>query len=84
MFVLIGTDCSKATHGKYKSTYDHTASFLEWKYSQSDIEVNKLSYGFIADFEFYLKTKPKCNHNTTIKYLSNLRKIVNSCIKMDG
>ena len=81
MFSLIGTDCSKATYGKYKTTYDHTVAFLKWKYLAQDIEITKLSYGFITDFEFYLKTQPKCNHNTTIKYLTNLRKIVNICIK---
>lgn len=81
LFELIGTDCSKATHGKYKTTYDHTVAFLKWKYSLGDIDIIKLTYSFISDFEFYLKTKAKCNHNTTIKYLSNLRKIVNVCIK---
>jgi integrase len=81
MFKLIGSDFSKATHGKYKTTYDHTAEFLKFKYLISDIEISKLSYSFISDFEYYLKTKPKCNHNTTIKYLTNLRKIVNIGIK---
>jgi site-specific recombinase XerD len=46
-----------------------------------DIEVQKLTYNFITEFEFYLKSKQKCNHNTTIKYLSNLKKIVSVCIK---
>jgi hypothetical protein len=32
IFELIGSDCSKATHGKYKTTYDHTKAFLKWKY----------------------------------------------------
>jgi site-specific recombinase XerD len=81
MFELIGSDCSKATHGKYKTTYDHTKAFLEWKYQLKDIEVQKLTYNFMTEFEFYLKSKQKCNHNTTIKYLSNLKKIVGVCIK---
>lgn len=81
LFSLIGTDCSKATYGKYRTTYDHTSSFLQWKYQVQDIEISKLSYNFITDFEFYLKAEQKCNHNTTMKYLTNLRKIVNICIK---
>lgn len=81
MFSLIGSDCSNATHGKYKTTFDHTAAILKWKFGVNDINIAKLSYVFITDIAFYLKTKPKCNHNTTIKYLSNLRKIVNTCIK---
>jgi ABC-2 type transport system permease protein len=31
--------------------------------------------------EFWLKSVRKCNHNTTIKYISNLRKIVNICLR---
>ena len=78
---LIGVDCSKATYGKYRTTYDHTASFIKWKYKVNDLEVNKLNFEFLSDFEFYLKSNKKCNHNTTIKYLTNFRKIVGICIK---
>lgn len=78
---LIGTDCSKATFGKYRTTFDHTAGFIKWKYQSHDLEISKLTYSFITDFEFYLKSQKKCNHNTTVKYLTNFRKIINICIK---
>ena len=78
---LIGIDCSKATYTKYRTTYDHTAAFMKWKYKITDIEITKLDYSFITDFEFYLKSYQKCNHNTTMKYLSNFRTIVNFCIR---
>ena len=78
---LIGTDCSKATYGKYRTTFDHVASFIVWKYQSKDLYISKLAYSFITDFEFYLKSQKKCNHNTTVKYLTNFRKIVNICIK---
>jgi integrase len=78
---LIGVDCSKATYGKYRTTYDHAASFIKWKYQLNDLDVNKLSYDFLSDFEFYLKSSLKNNHNTAIKYLANFRKIVGICIK---
>ncbi len=78
---LIGLDCSKATFGKYRTTYDHTTKFIKWKYQVNDVEINNLQYHFITDFEFYLKSQQRCNHNTTIKYLSNFRKVINVCIK---
>lgn len=81
MYALIGEECSKCTHLKYKTTYDHTAAFLKYKYNIKDIDIKKLTYTFITDFEFYLKSHQKCNHNTTIKYLGNLRKIINIGIK---
>ena len=79
--LLIGKGCSKATFGKYRTTLDHTISFLKWKFQKENIEISKLNYSFITDFEFWLKSVQKCNHNTTIKYISNLRKIVTICLK---
>ncbi len=78
---LVGISNSKATYGKYRTTLDHAVAFLNWKFKRSDIEIINISYSFIADFEFWLKSIKKCNHNTTIKYISNLRKIINLFIK---
>ncbi|WP_153796801.1 phage integrase SAM-like domain and Arm DNA-binding domain-containing protein [Foetidibacter luteolus] len=81
LFTLIGIDCSKATWVKYRTTFDHTKAFIKSKYGLDDIKVSKLTYSFITEFEFFLKSAKKCNHNTTIKYLTNLRKIVGLCVK---
>lgn len=35
-----------------------------------------MGYEFITDFEHWLKSQKKCAHNTTIKYLINLKKVV--------
>jgi len=79
--VLVDREVAKETLGKFNTTVDHTVNFLQWKYRTSDIDIIKLDYTFLTDFEFYLKSVKKCNHNTTMKYLSNVRKIVNICIK---
>lgn len=81
MKALIGHDCSKATHTKYNTTYDHTTEFIKSKFQKPDIDITSISYTFITDFEFWLKTEKKCCHNTAIKYISNLRKIINVCLK---
>lgn len=78
---LIGNGNSSATFTKYRTTLDHTINFLKYKFKQSDIEVSKITYNFITEFEFWLKSVQKCNHNTTLKYISNLRKIINLCLK---
>lgn len=80
---LIGKDNSKATFTKYRTTLDHIISFLQWKFKRSDISISVIKYAFIADFEFWLKSVKNCNHNTSIKYISNLRKIINVCLKND-
>ena len=78
---LVGKDFAPGTLERYKTSYDHTQSFMECKYGVSDIDIKKLDYEFISQYEFWLKTIRNCNHNTSIKYIFNFRKIVNRCIR---
>ncbi|MEI9918928.1 MAG: site-specific integrase [Bacteroidota bacterium] len=54
---------------------------MKWKYKIDDIDVSELKYEFIADYEFWLKSVRNCDHNTSMRYLSNFKKIVHICIK---
>ncbi|WP_315823490.1 site-specific integrase [Paraflavitalea speifideaquila] len=78
---LIGKEFSAATLERYNTSRDHTKAFLQWKYGINDIDIKRLNYEFVADYEFWLKTQRNCNHNTAIKYISNFRKIINICIR---
>jgi len=78
---LVGKDFAPGTLERYKTSYDHTKSFMEWKYGVSDLDIKKLDYEFVSQYEFWLKSVRNCNHNTSIKYISNFRKIVNRCIR---
>src|ERR1044072_2769112 len=81
MQALIGKDYAKGTLDRYEIAYRHTLQFLESKYKVSDIDIEKLDYDFIMNYEFWLKTVRKCDHNTTMKYLANFKKIVIRCVK---
>jgi site-specific recombinase XerD len=81
MATLVGKDYSPATLERYKTSFKHTQSFLQWKYKVSDIDITKLDHEFITEYEFWLKSTRKCDHNSTLKYLSNFRKIVNRCLR---
>lgn len=78
---LVGKDFSPATLERYKTSLEHTKSFMEWKYRVSDMDIRKMDFEFVSQYEFWLKTFRNCNHNTTIKYIANFRKIVNRCIR---
>ncbi len=78
---LVGKDFAKGTLQRYKTSLEHTRSFIQWKYHADDIEIRKLNYGFISAYEFWLKTVRNCNHNSTMKYLANFKKIVLLCLK---
>lgn len=81
MKALIGHEFSHHTFERYTTSKKHTEEFMRWKYKVEDIDIRKLNYEFITNYEFWLKSVRKCDHNTAIKYLSNFKKIVNICIK---
>lgn len=54
---LIGSGNSKSTFGKYRTTLDHTTAFLKWKYQLPDIEISRINYSFVTEFEFYEKKR---------------------------
>lgn len=79
--IQVGRDFAPGTLERYKTARDHTLSFLKWKYKIIDIDIRRLDFEFASEFEFWLKTVRRCNHNTTMKYIGNLKKIVLSCMK---
>ena len=81
MKALVGKDYSASTLERYETSYKHTLNFIESAYKVSDMDITQLDYDFISKYEFWLKTVRKCDHNTTIKYLSNFKKIVNLCVR---
>lgn len=81
MAALENTEYAPATVKRYDTTLEHTRSFIAWKYKLPDIEIKSLSFDFVSDMEFWLKSVRKCNHNSAIKYIGNMRKIVNYCLK---
>jgi site-specific recombinase XerD len=78
---LIDKDFSAATLERYKTSLDHTRNFIAWKYGVPDMDITKINYEFVSDYAFWLKCVRNCNHNTTMKYLANFRKIVLICMK---
>jgi site-specific recombinase XerD len=78
---LVGRQYSVSTCTRYETSLAHTRNFLMQVYNKTDIPVDSLQYRFITDYEFWFKKVRKCNHNSTIKYLTNFKKIVYICIK---
>jgi site-specific recombinase XerD len=79
--IKVGKDFAFGTLERYNTCRDHIRSFIAWKFGMADIDIKRLNFEFASELEFWLKTERNCAHNTTMKYISNLKKIVNSCIR---
>jgi hypothetical protein len=80
---LVGKDIAPATLTRYETTLMHVKNFIQTKYRQQDIALQNINHEFLKNFEHYLKTVRNCGHNTTVKYISNLRKIIRMALSND-
>lgn len=80
---LLGRQYAPGTLQRFEVTLNHVKAFLVWKYDCEDIRLDKFDFAAITDFEFYLRTVKDCANNTSVKYVRNVRKIINICLNND-
>ncbi|MCS4165140.1 site-specific integrase [Sphingobacterium sp. BIGb0116] len=81
MKALEGKGYAIGTIKRFETSLSHTREFIQWKYNCNDIEIRKLDYEFVKEYDFWLKTVRNCSQNTASKYIGNFKKIVLHCIK---
>jgi site-specific recombinase XerD len=77
---LVGKDFVKATLTKYNTVRSRVAGYIQHKYKKEDIYLDSIDYAFVAGFEMYLKTICGIEHNTAMRYIKNLKKIINLAV----
>ena len=80
METQIGKSYSKGTLDRFITCKRLVVEFLEKNYKKSDISLQEIDSAFIAEFDYFLRTVRNCNNNTTVKYVTNLRKVVRMAI----
>ena len=80
---LVDKEYAPGTLQRYKTSFNHTVEFLQWKYKVSDIEITKIDHAFITDYEFWLRSVRNCANNTAVKYIKNFNKIIKICLVND-
>lgn len=73
---LVGKDYSFRTLQRYKTTKKHLSSFISSNFKMKDYHVEDIDIKFINSFIYYLKTELDLSHNSSLKYISYLKKIV--------
>jgi integrase len=67
---------STATLERFTTAKNFLLDFLKSKYEVQDINIHSLNLEFVKAFYLWLRTVRNCNHNTSIKYITNVKKIV--------
>ena len=80
---LIGIDVVKATHTKFETVLKKLKLYLKKQHKRSDLFLRELDHKFIVDFEYFLKVDQNIGHNTTMKYIRNLKKVINMAVAND-
>jgi site-specific recombinase XerD len=70
----------KATYVKYETLRKKLEAYMMNEYNRNDLFLKELNQRFIMNFELFLKVNEKIAHNTTIKYVQFLKRIINYAI----
>ena len=73
---LVNTDISQATIERYYTLKKHFKRFLKEDQGTDDILLDNLKYAHAIEFESFLKTELGIGHNTSVKYVKNLKTVV--------
>ena len=73
---LVGKEYAPKTLARHQTSIKHVKSFINDSYKTPDIELNKITHHFLIEYEHWLKTHTDCEHNSVIKYIKNLGKII--------
>ncbi|GAB2972491.1 site-specific integrase [Mucilaginibacter puniceus] len=77
---LLDKDFVRATLTKYKTVRKKTAEYIEFRFKKPDVYLESIDYSFVTGLEMYLKTEDKIEHNTAMRYIKNLKKIINLAV----
>jgi len=78
---LVGIEYAAGTLTKFTTALKHTRAFLQWKYQLNDIDIRKLDFELVTELEFWYKSEKHCDHNTTMKYIACIKKMVIRCMR---
>jgi hypothetical protein len=80
---LIGIDFTESTVEKFDTSLSCLQEYMKSKLGSDAILLSEVNAQFINDFDFYLKTARKCQHNSSLKHLKNLKKIIRIALAND-
>ena len=78
-----GSKYSADTIKRYDISIERLRKFIQSEYKAKDIKLNDLNHIFIRRYDIFLRTEFKCEHNTSMKYLKHLKKVIHFAMEMN-
>jgi len=79
----IGSKYTRDTFVRYEISLERLKKFLLKEFNVKDIKLEDLNHGFINRYDAFIRTEYSCDHNTSMKYLKHLKKVIHFAMKMD-
>lgn len=80
---LVGIDYAECTAKKFDTSLLRLKEYMQHQYKADDMPVSKIDYQFVKGFDVFLKTMCGCHHNSALKHLKNLKKIIRIALAND-
>jgi hypothetical protein len=80
MKAMIGKGVAKGTWTNFNTTYKHVAGFLSAQYDVNEINILSLDLEFVKKLYNWFRTVKNLGHNSALKNIANLKKIVINCV----
>lgn len=73
---LVGIEYAPLTLQRYETGLKHTLEFMQVQYGTDKMLIGEMNHQFITSFEHYLKVTAQCQHNSAMKHVKALKKIM--------
>jgi integrase len=80
MKAMIGKGVARGTWTNFNTSYKHLCKFLKSEYGVDDINVLSLDLEFIKKLYNWFRKIMDLNHNSALKNIANMKKIVIDCV----
>jgi site-specific recombinase XerD len=76
MCELIGIEYAPLTLQRYETGLKHVCEFMRVEFGSDQLQLREIDHKFINSFEHYLKAVAKCQHNSAMKHIKALKKVI--------
>jgi len=77
---MIERGIAKGTYTNFNTSFRHTSTFIKEAYKVDDINIRSLDLEFIKRLYNWYRTDHDLNHNSALKNIANMKKIVLDCV----